>query len=109
MNATARTILTEYLRTLPPEVLYLFNSERTGMALTERALGHLITKYAQQAHLTGVSPHTLRHRFGYRMAQVVPLYRLAQIMGHDSLDTTMLYIKGTPADLQQAIEKIAWV
>lgn len=50
----------------------------------------------------------LRHRFGYRMAEVVPLHRLAQIMGHDSLDTTMLYIRGTKQDLQHDVEKIAW-
>ncbi len=42
------------------------------------------------------------------MAQVVPLHRLAQIMGHDSLDTTMIYIQSTKADLQQAVEQIAW-
>ncbi len=109
LNATARTILGEYLRSLPAESVYLFPSERTGTALTERALGHLIAKYAQQAQVPGVSPHTLRHRFGYRMAGVVPLHRLAQIMGHDSLDTTMLYISATQADLQQAVEQIAWV
>ena len=89
--------------------VYLFPSARTGTPLTERALGHLIAKYARQAQLTGVSPHTLRHRFGYRMAQTVPLHRLAQIMGHDSLDTTLLYIKGSASDLQHEVEKIAWI
>jgi integrase/recombinase XerC len=53
-------------------------------------------------------PHDLRHRFGYRMAEKVPLHRLAQIMGHDSLDTTLIYIQGTQNDLQQAVETIAW-
>ena len=61
-----------------------------------------------QAQVADISPHDLRHRFGYRMAEVVPLHRLAQIMGHDSLDTTMLYIRGTKQDLQQDVEKIAW-
>jgi integrase/recombinase XerD len=42
------------------------------------------------------------------MAQKVPLHRLAQIMGHDSLDTTMVYVRGTQGDLQQAVEEIAW-
>jgi integrase/recombinase XerD len=51
--------------------------------------------------------HLLRHRFGYRMAEVVPLHRLTKIMGHDSLDTTMLYIRGTKQDLQQDMEKIS--
>ena len=57
---------------------------------------------------TQVSPHDLRHCFGYRMAESVPLHRLAQFMGHDSLDTTKLYIRGTKLDLQQAFETIAW-
>ncbi len=109
LNATARSILSVYLETLPKEGTYLFPSEKTQEALTERALGHLIAKYAKQAHLVDVSPHDLRHRFGYRMAQVVPLHRLAQIMGHDSLDTTMLYIRATKQDLQQEVEKIAWI
>jgi integrase/recombinase XerD len=50
----------------------------------------------------------LRHRFGYRMAETVPLHRLAQIMGHDSLDTTMVYVGGTSEDLQRDVEQIAW-
>lgn len=108
LNATARAALDEYLPTLPEGATYLFPSEKTGKALTERALGYLVSKYADQAGLSEVSPHCLRHRFGYRMAESVPLHRLAQIMGHDSLDTTMIYIRGTKADLQKEVEKIAW-
>jgi integrase/recombinase XerC len=109
LNTTARSILNQYLETLPQECQYLFSSEKTHHALTGRALGHLVTKYATLAQVSDLSPHDLRHRFGYRMAEVVPLRRLAQIMGHDSLDTTMLYIRGTKQDLQQDVEKIAWI
>lgn len=108
LNATARAVLSEFIKTRTPDTNYLFVSEKTGKALTERALGYLVKKYAYRASLTDISPHDLRHRFGYRMAQVVPLHRLAQIMGHDSLDTTMIYIRGTQGDLQQEVEKIAW-
>src|SRR5258708_16736567 len=108
LNATARFVLSKDLATLSQECFYLFPSEKTQESLTGRALGHLITKYVRQAQIADVSPHDLRHRFGYRMAEVVPLHRLAQIMGHDSLDTTMLYIRGTKLDLQQGVEKIAW-
>jgi integrase len=52
--------------------------------------------------------HGLRHRFGYRMAKAVPLHRLAQLMGHDSLDTTRIYVASTRADFQEAVETIAW-
>lgn len=108
LNATARKALEEYLSTLPSEGIALFPSAKTNEALSERALGYIVKKYADRAKLVDVSPHDLRHRFGYRMAESVPLHRLAQIMGHDSLDTTRLYIQGTKHDLQQAVETIAW-
>lgn len=108
LNATARKVLEEYLPTLPSGAAYLFPSGKTRDTLSERALGYIVKKYARIAKLSDVSPHDLRHRFGYRMAESVPLHRLAQIMGHDSLDTTKLYIQGTKHDLQQAVETIAW-
>ena len=108
LNATARKILEEYLPTLPPDTIFLFPSSKTREALSERALGYIVKKYAHEASLPDVSPHDLRHRSGYRMAESVPLHRLAQIMGHDSLDTTKLYIQGTKRDVQRAVESIAW-
>ncbi len=108
LNATARKVLEEYLPTLPPDTVFLFPSGKTKGTLSERALGYIVKRYASSAKLPDVSPHDLRHRFGYRMAEFVPLHRLAQIMGHDSLDTTRLYIQGTKQDLQQAVETIAW-
>ncbi len=87
---------------------YLQTVQRQKPASVNRALGYLVKKYAHAAKLPDVSPHDLRHRFGYRMAESVPLPRLAQILGHDSLDTTRLYIQGTRHNLQQAVETIAW-
>lgn len=111
LNATARAALLAYdseLAKPSQDATPLFLSEKRHTQLTERGLGYLIKKYAARANLQDVSPHDLRHRFGYRMAASVSLHRLAQIMGHDSLDTTMLYIQGTKQDLQREVEKIAW-
>lgn len=108
LNTTVRRALMQYLPIVASTGHYLFPSEKTGEALTQRALGYLVKKYARLALLTDVSPHDLRHRFGYRMAEVVRVHRLAQIMGHDSLDTTMIYIRGTQSDLQKEVERIAW-
>ena len=108
LNATARKAVREYLVTLPATATCLFPSEKTGAPLTERALGYVVQRIAAHAHVIGVSPHDLRHRFAYRMADVVPLHRLAQIMGHHSLDTTMVYMQATRNDLQSEVEKIAW-
>jgi integrase/recombinase XerC len=112
LNATARIALEAYdpllIKPHAQDATPLFRSEKRHARLTERGLGYLVKKYAEQAKLCDVSPHDLRHRFGYRMARTVPLHRLAQLMGHDSLDTTMLYAQATKDDLQQAVETIAW-
>ena len=109
LNRTARQALETYCQQLPAERSeYLFPSEKTGGALTERALGYIIKKYVRLAKVEDLSPHDVRHRFGYRMAELVPLHRLAQIMGHNSLDTTMIYVQPTQQDLQREVEKIAW-
>ncbi len=108
LNATARKALEDYLAAQDKEAPFLFVSQRTQEQLTPRGVGFLIKKYARKAGLPALRPHDLRHRFGYRMAETVPLHRLAQIMGHDSLDTTLIYIRGTEHDLQQAVEQIAW-
>jgi integrase/recombinase XerD len=73
LNSTARLALNQYFE--------------THCALTGQALGHLMTKYATQVQVADIGPHNLCYSFGYRMAEVVPLDRLAQIMGHDSQDT----------------------
>jgi len=122
LNSTARDALRPYLATLPDDTPCLFPSRRGGARaggaagdatkpaapLTPRALGYLVARYARLARVPDLSPHDLRHRFGYRMAKAVPLHRLAQLMGHDSLDTTRIYVPSTRQNLQEAVETIAW-
>lgn len=107
LNSTCRDILDYYLKHIQPDS-YLFFSIKTGTRLSERALRFIIEKYMKMARLEGLSAHDLRHRFGYVMIANTPIHRLAQIMGHDSLDTTMIYVKATRNDLQNEVEKIAW-
>jgi len=107
LNITARTALNAYLPDLSIGAAYLFPG-RNNQRLTERAVGYFVAKFAHLAKLKDVSPHDLRHRFGYRMAENTPIHRLAQLMGHDSVDTTLLYIGATAQDLQGEVDKIAW-
>jgi integrase/recombinase XerC len=108
LNSTVRQALQEYREELETEGEHVFVSQRTSTRLTPRGVGFIVKKYAGRAGIPDVSPHDLRHRFGYRMAEKVAVHRLAQIMGHNSLDTTMIYIRSTQSDLQQAVENIAW-
>jgi LuxR family transcriptional regulator, maltose regulon positive regulatory protein len=100
LDATAHSVLEEYLPSLPAQSPWVFLSEKTHNALSERALGYIVKKYADLAHVADVSPHDLRHRFGYRMAATMPLAELAQIMGHASVETTRLYFT-LPAQLER--------
>ncbi len=110
LNSTTRETLREYegeLKGSVEEQPWLFRNRRGGH-ISAQQLGEIVTRYARLARVEDVSPHNLRHRFGYTMAEGVALHRLAQLMGHDSPDTTMLYVRGTKADLQTAVEGIAW-
>ncbi|OLV18540.1 Site-specific recombinase XerD [Deinococcus marmoris] len=106
LDAAARAAIRRYHPALPGPSARLFPSTRQGAALSPRALGDLIRKYARLAGLE-ISAHDLRHRFGSVMARQVPLRRLAQIMGHDSLKTTALYTRASASALQAEVEEIA--
>jgi len=86
----------QQLEDLLPECQYLFSSEKTYRTLTERAL-------VRNMPGSNLNPHDRHHRFGYRMAEVFLIYRLAQIMEPQFTDTTMLYVRGTRQDLQQDV------
>lgn len=114
LNITVRKVLEGYHEELainsekaaPGQ--FVFRSEKGG-GLTERGLRYVIARYVQIARLDDVSAHDLRHRFGYRLAKTgTPLQEIAQLMGHDSTDTTLLYTKATGADLEARVEKLAW-
>lgn len=101
LSAECRAVLEHYLSQPQSESVYLFSSEKTGGRLTERALRHLVQKYMRAAQIEGLRAQDLRHRFGYTMAALLPLQRVAQIIGHDRLNSTMIYVKGEPGKTAQ--------
>jgi integrase/recombinase XerC len=69
---------------------------------------YLVAKYAYQARLADVTPHTLRHTFGKNLVDAgVSLEQVAALLGHESLDTVMIYTKPSPGDLEKAVRKAA--
>jgi integrase/recombinase XerC len=53
---------------------------------------YLVAKYAYQARLADVTPHSLRHTFGKNLVDAgVSLEQVAALLGHESLDTVMIY------------------
>jgi integrase/recombinase XerD len=70
------------------------------------ALGPVF-KYAQQARLEDVSPHTLRHTFGKTTLDAgVDLVTVSRLMGHERLETTAIYTTPSAQDLERAVAKL---
>ncbi len=85
----------------------LFLSER-NIRMSDRTIRHMVTKYAKNAGLEDVSPHTLRHTFCKSLAdQGVRLEHIAYLAGHESLETTRRYTHPGENDLRKAVQAIS--
>ena len=116
---TQRQTIWDYLRAGPlrDQHLVILGAPGSGKTTLLRHLGLTLLGYRhvrRPRHLARKLPVLLFLRDHSTAIQdnpnyaMVPLHRLAQLIGHDSLDTTMRYVQGTRQDLQQAVETIAW-
>lgn len=113
LNTTARRALQAYLDerddTGTRDPVFLSD---TGAALSVRSIQSLIAELALRAPIVRipVSAHTLRHTFalGYIKQNPGKLVELATLLGHESLDTTAIYVLPSEEDLAADVERSSY-
>jgi site-specific recombinase XerD len=107
LNADARKALSDWLAVRPKTTSDCLFLGRRSERLSPRAVEKTVLKYAHQARLEDISPHTLRHTFGKSALDAgVDLVTVSRLMGHERLETTAIYTTPSAQDLEKAVEKL---
>jgi integrase/recombinase XerC len=103
----ARRALQTYLETRPPaQSSNVFVGERGP--LTDRGVRALCRKYGAHCGIH-LHPHVFRHSFARQfLADNGDLVALAQILGHESLNTTARYTKRTHEELASCADRLSY-
>lgn len=86
-----------------------FFLDKQGKPITPRAIRHKLQSFAQRWGINPkvMHPHSFRHRFAKNFLESFnDLALLADLMGHESIETTRIYLRRTASEQQKIVDKI---
>lgn len=103
LNNTARKALNAWFDVRPEIALPKVFTTQRG-AITCRTVQTLMADVGERARIQKMTPHMARHTFAKNLVNSgVTLEKVAMLLGHTSLDTTMVYTTPGLSDLEQAV------
>ncbi len=108
LNKDARAMLEQWLEVRPQIVSEALFIGQRGEPMQPRSVQNAVTRYAEQAGLPDVTCHVCRHTFAKSLIDSgVTLEKVAALLGHESLNTTRLYITPGETDLELAVTTLS--
>ena len=98
----------EWLKTQERTSGYLFLN-RFGERITARGISQQLKNYAEKYGLDKkvVYPHSFRHRYAKNFLEKYnDIALLADLMGHESIETTRIYLRKTASEQQAIVDKV---
>lgn len=87
---------------------YIFKN-RYGNVISARGIAQQLKHFAKEYGIDSkvVYPHSFRHRFAKNFLEKYnDIAFLADLMGHESIETTRIYLRRTATEQQQIVDKI---
>jgi len=110
LNAKAEVALIKYLESRDDNCEYLFVSvKKPYQNLSKDAIEKIVRNIARRASVNigkHITPHILRHTTATMALQSgMPIADISKLLGHESIDTTMIYAKSSIEDVRSGHKK----
>jgi len=105
---TLRIEATKWIKEKELSSGYIFLN-RFGQRITTRGIAQQLKHFAEKYGLNRdvVYPHSFRHRFAKNfLDRFNDLALLADLMGHESIETTRIYLRRTASEQQKIVDKV---
>ena len=98
----------KWLKSINRDTGYLFTNNR-GNVITTRGIAIQLKKIALKYGINPnvVYPHSFRHRFAKNFIEKYnDISLLADLMGHDSIETTRIYLRRTSTEQREIVDRV---